>query len=100
MTDNEIRKGLKCCMQGHCSECPFKVKYSDCRTVLQMMALDLSVRLQFKEIQQLKKGLAIIKCKDCKHYETGKDYQPYCNNINGIDDAQPDDFCSYAHRKE
>ena len=42
----------------------------------------------------------IVFCKDCKHYETGKDYESYCNHVNGLDEAKDNDFCSYGERRE
>ena len=33
-----------------------------------------------------------VRCKDCINYETGKEYEPYCNHINGLDEAKPNDF--------
>ena len=102
MTNNEIIKCLECCTLGRCDECPYKKKYPDCQKTLKMTALDLCVRLQQEEIEKVHKlynELAVIRCKDCKHYETGRDYQPYCNNVNGIDDAKPYDFCSYAQKR-
>ncbi len=42
----------------------------------------------------------IVFCKDCKHYETGKEYEPYCNHIKGLDEAKDNDFCSYGERRE
>ena len=44
--------------------------------------------------------IKIVRCKDCKYYKTGKDYEPYCNHINGLDEAKDNDFCSYGERKE
>lgn len=42
----------------------------------------------------------VIRCKDCAFYEIGKEYEPYCNHINGLDEAKPDDFCSLGERKK
>lgn len=41
----------------------------------------------------------VIRCKDCKYYEIDKDYEPYCNHINGLDEAKDYDFCSYGERR-
>ena len=41
----------------------------------------------------------IVFCKDCKNYKTGKDYEPYCNHIKGLDEAKDNDFCSYGERR-
>lgn len=43
----------------------------------------------------------VVRCKDCKYYETGKDYTPYCTNFeNLLEEMNPDDYCSYGERKE
>ncbi len=42
----------------------------------------------------------VVKCKDCKHYEIGKSYTPYCNNVmNLFEEMKPTDFCSYGERR-
>jgi len=42
----------------------------------------------------------VVRCKDCKHYEIGKSYTPYCNNVmNLFEEMKPTDFCSYGERK-
>lgn len=51
-------------------------------------------RLRAESINAVK----VIRCKDCIYYETGKDYTPYCNYINGLDEAKEDDFCSYGEK--
>ena len=43
----------------------------------------------------------LVRCKDCKYWEKGKDYEPYCNHWgNMMADSQADDFCSYGERRE
>ena len=43
----------------------------------------------------------VVRCKDCKYWEKGKDYEPYCNHFgNMMTDTKADDFCSYGERKE
>ena len=44
----------------------------------------------------------VVRCKDCKWAEYGKDYEPYCNHWkSGLYAAIKDnDFCSYGERKE
>ena len=42
----------------------------------------------------------VVRCKDCKHYEIGKSYTPYCNNVmNLFEEMKPTDFCSYGEKK-
>ena len=43
----------------------------------------------------------VVRCKDCKHYEIGKDYLSYCNHCDGgiADYPRQDDFCSYGERR-
>lgn len=36
-----------------------------------------------------------------KCWKNGKDYEPYCNHIEGtLSDTTKDDFCSHGERKE
>lgn len=42
----------------------------------------------------------VVRCKECINYETGKEYEPYCNHINGLDEAKPDDYCSLGEKKK
>ena len=42
----------------------------------------------------------VVRCKDCIYWENGKDYTPYCNNIDGLNEPSENDFCSYGERKE
>ena len=42
----------------------------------------------------------VVRCKGCKHWENGKDYEPYCNHFgNMMSDTKADDYCSYGERK-
>jgi hypothetical protein len=43
----------------------------------------------------------VVRCKDCKYWENGKDYEPYCNHFDStLSDTTENDFCSYGKRKE
>ena len=46
-------------------------------------------------------AVPVVRCKDCIYYETGKDYLPYCNHVDGgiADYPRADDFCSYGERR-
>ena len=42
----------------------------------------------------------VVRCKECKYWECGKDYEPYCNHWgNMMSETNADDFCSYGERK-
>ena len=46
-------------------------------------------------------AVEVVRCKDCKYWEKGKDYEPYCNHYgSGMADTVEDDFCSYGERKD
>lgn len=47
-------------------------------------------------------AVEVVRCKDCVHYEKGKDYQPYCNCLDGgtTDYPQDNDFCSAGERRK
>ena len=44
----------------------------------------------------------VVRCKDCKWVEKGKDYEPYCNHWKSglYANVKDDDFCSYGERRE
>ena len=43
----------------------------------------------------------VVRCEDCKWYEKGKSYTPYCNNVKNLfEEMEPDDYCSYGKRRE
>ena len=60
---------------------------------------DLETNIPCKEFIGISDRIEIVRCKDCRYYETGKDYEPYCNHIIGLDDAKDNDFCSYGERR-
>ena len=43
----------------------------------------------------------VVRCKDCKWAEYGKDYEPYCNHWKSglYANIKDDDFCSYGERR-
>lgn len=42
----------------------------------------------------------VVRCKECIYYEKEKeDAPPYCNNIDGLNEPDAGDFCSYGERK-
>lgn len=45
-------------------------------------------------------GLAVVRCKDCEYWENGKNRTPYCCNIDGLNEPDANDFCSFGERKE
>lgn len=52
------------------------------------------------KLHSIKKGNVIeveklIRCKDCKHYDTGN-----CKHVYGLIFAKSDSYCSWAERKE
>lgn len=43
----------------------------------------------------------VVRCKDCRYWENGKDYETYCNHWdNMMADTKADDYCSYGKRKD
>lgn len=44
----------------------------------------------------------VVRCKDCKWWEKGKNYTPYCNHpVTGLFDlVYENSFCSYGERKD
>ena len=46
-------------------------------------------------------AVEVVRCKDCKWAEYGKDYEPYCNHWKSglYANIKDDDFCSYGERR-
>lgn len=77
------------------------VKAMDKRYVKELLAKQCHDTGDCKQLKRLPcpDVAEVVRCKDCVCYETGKDYTPYCNHINGLDEAKDNDFCSYGERK-
>ncbi|MGM9669741.1 MAG: hypothetical protein ACI3VZ_08325 [Faecousia sp.] len=47
-------------------------------------------------------AVEVVRCRDCKWAEYGKDFEPYCNHWKSClyADIKDDDFCSYGERKD
>lgn len=41
----------------------------------------------------------VVRCKDCKYYHLFQEGFMDCRHSAGLDDAMPDDFCSYGERR-
>jgi hypothetical protein len=45
-------------------------------------------------------AVEVVRCRDCMYWESGKDYEPYCNHVAcGMWATMPDDFCSYGETR-
>jgi hypothetical protein len=55
-----------------------------------------------KEIDRIPAAdvVEVVRCRHCVYWENGKDYTPYCNNLDGLNEPDADDFCSYGERSE
>lgn len=125
MTDNEIIKALKNCINGdECDECPINPhvgNYGYCTNLALREALKLIER-QKAEIEKLKYDncicavqdlisdmpevdvVEVVRCKDCKYCI---DSTCYLSNLNkdmiysaNIHLTDKDDYCSYGERRE
>ena len=45
-------------------------------------------------------AVPVVRCKDCKHWDSESDLPGCVNEFNGLVCSRPDDFCSYGERKE
>ncbi len=60
------------------------------------LTMELSMDSISKEaLAKILDGEPIIRCKDCKHYDSGS-----CRYVYGLIFAKPDSYCSWAERKE
>ena len=41
----------------------------------------------------------VVRCQDCEYFRTNDENVPYCLNPFGLDDPEPNGFCSYGRRK-
>lgn len=56
---------------------------------------------EFIDEQPTIDAVPVVRCKDCKFYETKHYYKGICKNIIGMVDVKDgNSFCSYGERKE
>ena len=41
-------------------------------------------------------AVPVVRCKDCKYFGLNDENVPYCSNPFGLDDPEPNGFCSYG----
>ena len=44
-------------------------------------------------------AVPVVRCKDCKYFGLNDENVPYCLNPFGLDDPEPNGFCSYRRKK-
>lgn len=66
------------------------------------VALEAGATRAANRIKQLPSAQPeIIRCKDCKHHSHDAGYgYDWCNRTSGVFRVKPEDFCSYAERRE
>lgn len=45
-------------------------------------------------------AVVVTRCKDCKNFRRNNENDPYCADRRGLDDPEPESFCSYGDPKE
>lgn len=45
-------------------------------------------------------AVSVTRCRECKHFRRNNENDPYCADRRGLNDPEPDDFCSYGEPKE
>lgn len=45
-------------------------------------------------------AVLVVRCKDCKYFGLNDENVPYCLNPFGLDDPEPNGFCSYRGKKD
>ena len=41
----------------------------------------------------------VVRCQDCEYFRLNDENVPYCLNPFGLDDPEPNGFCSYGRKK-
>lgn len=41
-------------------------------------------------------AVSVVRCKNCKYFGTNDENVPYCFNLFGLDDPEPNGFCNYG----
>lgn len=41
-------------------------------------------------------AVPVVRCQDCKYFGLNDENVPYCSNSFGLDDPEPNGFCSYG----
>lgn len=44
-------------------------------------------------------AVPVVRCKDCEYFGLNDENVPYCFNPFGLDDPEPNGFCSYGRKK-
>lgn len=74
----------------------------DAKDVYALFASSGFARLHVTDIGTIQRvnAIEVVRCKDCKWAEYGKDYEPYCNHWKSglYANIKDDDFCSYGER--
>ena len=45
-------------------------------------------------------AVPVVRCRDCKNFRRNNENDPYCADRRGLDDPEPESFCSYGEPKE
>ena len=68
---------------GNCQHCGLWTE-EGCRVILEAQPVD---------------AVEVVRCKDCEYWKEFDGFKN-CRNINGLDAAWADSFCSYGERKQ
>ena len=97
MTDKEIEKGLECCAEFVCGECPYqKFDHIDYKfRCVHMLIVDVANLYK----RTTTDAVRVVKCKDCKYLFTG--HGKYCCClIGGLAQIDENTFCSYGEKRK
>lgn len=45
-------------------------------------------------------AVPVVRCRKCKNFRQNNENDPYCADRRGLDDPEPESFCSYGEPKE
>ncbi len=55
--------------------------------------------VEFLKKQPTIDAVPVVRCEDCEHFRLNDENVPYCLNPFGLDDPEPNGFCSYGRKK-
>ena len=75
----------------HCAEC-------DSYHGVRCRACWVDDTLDYIDSEPAADVVEVVRCKDCEYFGLNDENVPYCSNPFGLDDPEPNGFCSYGRK--